>query len=78
MTPVLIQLRSLRTEAGLSQLELAESAGVRQATVSAIEQGSKMISLEVLDRLCAALSKALGRDVVPGDLLTRETRARRR
>lgn len=78
MTPVVIQLRRLREEAGLSQMQLADLAQVRQATISAIEGGSKSISLDVLDRLCGALSDELGREIGPGDILERETPKRRR
>ena len=56
-SPVVSALRRLRDEAQLFQMQLADLAGVRQATVSAIETGrSKMIALSVLDRLCEALS----------------------
>jgi putative transcriptional regulator len=46
---------------------LSDLAGVRQATISALETGKQQrIDLPVLDRLCAAL------DVEPGQLLERE------
>ena len=79
MSPVVFALRRLRDEAQLSQMQLADLAGVRQATVSAIETGrSKMIALSVLDRLCEALSDKLGREIGPGDILEREAPKRRR
>jgi DNA-binding Xre family transcriptional regulator len=73
LTPIRITLRAAREAAKLTQVELAEKASVRQATVSDLETGkSGRIDLEVLDRLCAALG------VEPGDLIEREKAPRRR
>lgn len=56
MSPVRIRLRELREVAGMSQATLAEKAGVREATISAIENGkTSRIDLDVLDRLADAL-----------------------
>jgi len=48
------RLRRARTEAGLTQAELADRAGTSQPTVSAYEQGMKDPRLLTLDRLLAA------------------------
>ncbi|MFC8852629.1 helix-turn-helix domain-containing protein [Streptomyces sp. NPDC057144] len=52
------RLRRLRTEAGLTGAVLAHRAGVGQPTVSKVETGRMVPSLDVLDRL----SRALGLD----------------
>ncbi|WP_333762826.1 helix-turn-helix domain-containing protein [Streptomyces sp. IBSBF 2390] len=52
------RLRGLRTEAGLTGAVLAHRAGVGQPTVSKVETGRMVPSLDVLDRL----SRALGLD----------------
>jgi putative transcriptional regulator len=73
VTPIRVTLREAREAAGLTQVELAERVGVRQATISDIETGkSSRIDLPVLDRLCDALG------VEPGDLLEREKPTKRR
>jgi len=67
MTPIVVRLRELREARGLSQLQLSERAGVRQATISELESGKKLrLDFGILDRLCAALG------VEPGELLERE------
>jgi transcriptional regulator with XRE-family HTH domain len=70
MTPVRLRLRELRTDRGLSQQALADLAGVRQGTVSALELGAKRIDLRTLDLLSVALK------VEPGDLFERERKRR--
>ncbi|MFJ7148424.1 helix-turn-helix domain-containing protein [Streptomyces sp. NPDC100445] len=50
-----VRLRELRTEAGLTGAVLAQRAGVGQPTVSKIETGRMVPSLDVLDRLSHAL-----------------------
>ncbi|WP_221348027.1 helix-turn-helix domain-containing protein [Streptomyces beigongshangae] len=60
------RLRGLRAEAGLTGAVLAQRAGVGQPTVSKVETGRMVPSLDVLDRL----SRALGLD----DLTAREVR----
>ncbi|QJS10001.1 helix-turn-helix transcriptional regulator [Streptomyces argyrophyllae] len=52
------RLRVLRTQAGLTGALLAQRAGVGQPTVSKVETGRMVPSLDVLDRL----SRALGLD----------------
>jgi transcriptional regulator with XRE-family HTH domain len=56
MTPVRLRVREWRDLREMSQIELAEKAGIRQATLSAIESGTTTrIDLEILDRLAKAL-----------------------
>ncbi|MDO0926630.1 helix-turn-helix transcriptional regulator [Streptomyces sp. TG1A-8] len=50
-----VRLRVLRTEAGLTGAVLAQRAGVGQPTVSKVETGRMVPSLDVLDRLSRAL-----------------------
>jgi transcriptional regulator with XRE-family HTH domain len=67
MTPIRITLREAREAAGLTQVQLAELADVRQATVSEMERSvRRSVDLAILDRLCRVLN------VEPGDLLVRE------
>lgn len=60
MTRLEIRVRELRNALGWSQAYLAERAGIRRATVVAIEQGTKSIDLDVLDRLATAFGYAPG------------------
>lgn len=53
-----VRLRALRAEAGLTGAVLAQRANVGQPTVSKVENGRMVPSLDVLDRL----SRALGLD----------------
>lgn len=48
-------LRIIRTAKGLSQVELAEAVGIKQATVSRIEKGVNNPSLDVAERIAQAL-----------------------
>ena len=65
--PVRVNLKEWRRLRGMTQAALAEKAGIRQATVSEIENDvSKGISFDVLD----ALSRAL--NVEPSQLFTRK------
>jgi transcriptional regulator with XRE-family HTH domain len=50
-----VRLRGLRREAGLTGAVLAQRAGVGQPTVSKVENGRMVPSLDVLDRLSSAL-----------------------
>lgn len=66
MGPIRVRLAELRKVRGWSQAQLADRAGVRQATVSNIESGKvKRLDLEILDRLARAL------EVDPGYLIVR-------
>ncbi|WP_025409135.1 helix-turn-helix domain-containing protein [Gemmatirosa kalamazoonensis] len=50
------RLREVREQRELTQLELAERVGVRQATISDLETGrAKTLRLTLLDALCNAL-----------------------
>jgi transcriptional regulator with XRE-family HTH domain len=53
-------LRRLRLARDLSQDELADSAGVRQALVSAIEVGTANPTLNSLESLALALGVTVG------------------
>ena len=52
-------LRSLRAEAGVSQVELAKRLGVPQSFVSKIESGERRIDVIELRRICVALECSL-------------------
>lgn len=61
MTPITLRVRELREAKGWSQAELAERAGVRRATVSAIENGlTKGVDFETLEKLARALEVDAG------------------
>jgi len=67
MAAIVLRLRELRLARGLSQQELSERAGVRQAAISELESGvRRRIDLDQLERLCLALG------VQPGELLERD------
>jgi len=69
---VLLSLRPLRDEAGLSQTAMADALGVRQATISEWERGGNArVDVDVLDKLCRLLSKKLKREVTLADLRKR-------
>lgn len=56
VTPLEINLRKLRERKGLSQAELGKRAGVRQATISSLENGKgRRVDLDVLDRIAKVL-----------------------
>jgi DNA-binding XRE family transcriptional regulator len=48
-------LRRLREGAGLSQMKLAKTLGISQATLNRLENGSQNVTLKTIGRLCAAL-----------------------
>lgn len=50
------RIRQLRTEKGVSQVELAEKAGLAQPHIVRIEQGRYSVGLDILQ----AIAKALG------------------
>lgn len=59
MSPLIIRLRELRKEKGLTQEELARRAGLRRATISDIENGkTQRVGLTVLQGLADALKIA--------------------
>ena len=57
------RIRSLRKEAGLSQEELADAAGLHRTYIGAIERGERNISLINIIQLARSLR------VKPADLL---------
>jgi len=57
------KVRELRIEKGLNQRELAELVGVDRNWVSAVESGSRNITLRTLEKFAVALK------VLPQDLL---------
>jgi transcriptional regulator with XRE-family HTH domain len=61
-------VRSVRTSRRLSQRQLAEISGVRQANISAIENGRRLPSADTLNRLLVAcgyeLSATAGERVI--------------
>jgi transcriptional regulator with XRE-family HTH domain len=63
------ELRRAREEAGLTQEQLAEKAGLHRTYVSLLERGKKSPTLVVLFRLCGALG------LRPSTLVARVERA---
>lgn len=69
---VRFRLDQILEEAGVSQLAVADQAGLSQVTVNAVARNrTKQVSLETLDKLCGALTKLLGQKIEPGELLER-------
>lgn len=59
MTPIVLKLKELRERAGLSQVELAKAAGIRQAWISEAEGGKlKTVDLAKIERIAAVLKVA--------------------
>jgi transcriptional regulator with XRE-family HTH domain len=54
-----------RARAGLSQLGLADISGLSRQTISDIERGATNPSLDVIDRIVAALDITIDRLFVP-------------
>jgi transcriptional regulator with XRE-family HTH domain len=56
MSPIQIRIRDLRTEQGLTQVQLAERCGMPQSTISRIESGTTSgVDFNTLDRVAEAL-----------------------
>ena len=55
-----LALASLRKGKGWTQQSLAQKAGLRQATISRLENGVPGTTLETLLRVCAALGLDIG------------------
>lgn len=73
MSPITLRLREIRRMRGLTQIQLAERAHVRQATVSDIEAGkTRGIDFDTLERLAVAL------EIDPALLVARVPSQRRR
>ena len=49
------RIRAIRRERGISQKALAEEAGITQGSLSHVEDGTRPISAETIDRLASAL-----------------------
>lgn len=60
-------LRRARVDAGLSQSELARSAGVAQSVISAYENGRREPSLPQLARLVEATGHRISINIEPGN-----------
>ena len=67
-SPIPQNLRHLRQQAGLTQAQLAELAGVSDATISRIERGRFLPSQDLLGRLAASV------DATPADLVRRRAK----
>ena len=73
MSPARFRLKELREARGLTQAALAAQVGVRQATISDLENGTtRLDTLHLIDKLCEALA------CDPGQLIVRESAKRRR
>ena len=53
------RLRELRRQAGLSQEDLAEKAGLHRTYVGSCERGERNISIVNLERLCRSLGVSM-------------------
>ena len=56
---VMRALIAARTEANLTQKELAERSGVRQSNISRIENGTSMPNIATLQALASGMNKRL-------------------
>lgn len=65
-------IRTLRRQAGVTQVQLASAAGTSQSAVAAYETDAKSPTLRTLQRLADAVGLALAVDFIPP--LTREDR----
>ncbi len=69
MTPIVLRVRELREAKGWSQHRLSQKAGIRRATLSAIENNQTTgVDFETLEKL----AEALGCD--PGYLIVKKRR----
>lgn len=53
----MIDIRALRTNAGLSQKELAAATGLNQSQISRIESGARTLTIDELERIARAIDK---------------------
>lgn len=60
-----IRLMELRTERGLTQLQLAVASELDRSYISALENGKKSPTLDTLDQLAVVLSMTIS-DLVKG------------
>lgn len=56
-----IRLKELRTNAMLSQVELAERSGIERTQISKIENGTANVTLETMDRLSRGLGTSIAK-----------------
>jgi transcriptional regulator with XRE-family HTH domain len=69
-----LNLRRLRQAKGLTQEELAHRAEIHQTYLSGVEVGKRNPSIEVLDRIAAALGADISALFVEPQRLRRATR----
>ncbi len=50
-----VDIRDVRKQAGLTQVQLSEATGIDQASISRMESGKQGITLEYLKRIASAL-----------------------
>jgi len=68
MSPIQLRIKALRNERGLTQVQLAQLVGVRQATINDLENNrSRRIELDLLERLASALGVQAGDMFEMGD-----------
>ena len=60
-------LRQFRRKKGMTQVELAEAAGLERSFISQIERGRFSVTLETVGALSAALEICPTRLIQPGD-----------
>lgn len=61
-------LQQLRKQRSLTQMELAEAAGLSVQMIAALEQGGKTPSMATIDRLCEALRVRFSELIAAGEL----------
>lgn len=54
-----LKIARFRKEAGLSQRDLAEKAGLTQNTIYKVENGKLSTGIDVLDRIAKALNRKI-------------------
>lgn len=62
-------IRQLRRDQGLTQLELAEKAGVSAVWLSHAERGKRSVQINLVFKILDCLGKSLSIDDKPDDLL---------
>ena len=64
------QIKTMREYRALTQSELAEQAGIRQATISDIEAGKTNFEINTLIKICSALNFIFDYSFTPSELPT--------
>ena len=54
------RIRDVRSKAGLTQFQLAESAGLNLSWLGQIERGQRTATIITLDKICRALNITIG------------------